>query len=44
MPTITPGVTPISFSDWDNLYNTLLTIIGPIAVDNSGKPSKVSNP
>jgi hypothetical protein len=38
MPTITPGVTPISFSDWDNLYNTLLTIIGPIAVDNTGKP------
>jgi hypothetical protein len=38
MPTITPGVTPISFSDWDNLYNTLLAIIGPIAVDNTGKP------
>jgi len=38
MPTITPGVTPISFSDWDNLYNTLLGIIGPIAVDNTGKP------
>jgi len=38
MPTITPGVTPISFSDWDNLYNTLLGIIGPIAVDNAGKP------
>jgi hypothetical protein len=38
MPTITPGVTPISFSDWDNLYNTLLAIIGPIAVDNTGRP------
>lgn len=38
MPTITPGVTPISFSDWDNLYNTLLAIIGPIGVDNTGKP------
>jgi hypothetical protein len=38
MPTITPGVTPISFSDWDNLYNVLLAIIGPIAVDNTGKP------
>ena len=38
MPTITPGVTPISFSDWDNLYNTLLAIVGPIAVDTNGKP------
>lgn len=42
MPTITPGVTPISFNDWDNLYNTLLAIIGPIGVDNTGKPLTTS--
>lgn len=38
MSLITPGVTPISFSDWDSLFNVLLAIIGPIAVDNTGKP------
>lgn len=36
MPTITPGVTPIQFSDWDSLYSALNSIVGPIPVDSGG--------
>lgn len=36
MPTITPGVTPIQFSDWDALYSTLDSVVGPIPVDSGG--------